>query len=333
MFYPDLSSSLAAVAGELKGKKVAVLGHMRPDGDCIGSQVGFCRILRALGIDAVCVNEDRVPRRLDFLVGDTPFFRAEAFDGAGRAAVTVDCADQARAGEILRQTFPEIFANIDHHISNTQYAQRNLIESNSAATAEILAGASFDNGWPIDPVTAQALYVGIATDTGQFRFPSTTERVFAISGRLLASGADPAAASDELYERESLGKMQLLQRFLASLRIECEGRICLGRLKQMDFDETGTTSEDTEGVVDYARAIAGVDIAGVLEERGGGVKGSLRCKNTVYRVDQVARQFDGGGHSCAAGFNSNRPLEELYPTLLEALQEQLARVDQTAGAK
>lgn len=329
MFYPDLSASLRRIAGELQGKKVAVLGHMRPDGDCIGSQVALCRAFRTLGIDASCVNADRVPRRLAFLVGDTPFHHGESFRPDGHLAVTVDCADEGRGGGLLQDQFPEVFANIDHHISNTQYGRHNLIESDSAATAEILAGIFLDNGWTIDPTAAQSLYVGIATDTGQFRFPSTSRRAFIISGELLGRGADPATASSELYERESMGKMQLLQKFLASLKMECGGRVCIGFLSGPFFQETGTSSEDTEGIVDFARSIDGVDVAVVLEERDDGIKGSLRCKKNAFRVDQIARHFNGGGHSCAAGFNTDGSLQELYPRLLQALQQQLEEVDAT----
>lgn len=327
MLYPDLSPAIRQLVDELRGKKVAVLGHMRPDGDCIGSQVGLCRVLLAQGITAVCVNADRVPRRLQFIVQDTPFLQAKDFVFDGHLAITVDCADQERTGETLQRVFPKITINIDHHISNTLYGVHNFIESKSAATAEILGGVALDNGAKIDPTTAQAFYVGIATDTGQFRFPSTTRRVFSISGRLLDRGADPAAASNELYERESLGKMRLLQKFLASLKMECNGRACIGFLSAGFFEETGTTSEDTEGLVDYARSIDGVDIAGILEERPEGIKGSLRCKNTDYRVDQVAARFHGGGHACAAGFNSDLSFKEFYPTLLETIQQQLDRVD------
>lgn len=327
MFYPEMSAALRVLSEDLKGKKVAVLGHMRPDGDCIGSQVGFCRVLQGEGIDAVCVNADLVPRRLEFMVQDTPFFQENDFAPDGHLAITVDCADRERIGKRLQEIFPEIFANIDHHISNTRYALHNFVESRSAATAEILAGVALNNGWKTDPVTAQAFYVGIATDTGQFRFPSTTRRVFSIAGRLLDRGADPSAASHELYERESLGKMRLLQKFLSSLRMECQGRVCIGFLSSSFFAETGTTSEDTEGLVDYARSIDGVDMAGVLEERPDGIKCSLRSKSEAFRVDLVAKRFAGGGHTCAAGFNSTLPLKELYPELLQAIQEQLARID------
>ena len=179
-----------------------------------------------------------------------------------------------------------------------------------------------DNGLPIDAATAQGLYVGILTDTGQFRFNSTSRRTFLLAAELLARGADPAEAGYELYERETAGKLQLLQRFLASLRFECGGRVCIGLLPDGVFADTGTTPEDTEGMVDYARAIDGVDIGVLIEERPDGIKASLRAKDPAYRLDLVAAQFNGGGHACAAGLNlKGETLGSFYPRLVAALAE------------
>jgi bifunctional oligoribonuclease and PAP phosphatase NrnA len=327
MFYPELSPRFVAMLGELDGQRVAVVGHARPDGDCIGSQVPLCRLLRARGIDAICVNSDPVPRRLAFLVGDTPFYQLPHPEAEGRVAVFVDCADPVRPGLQVGALYPSIFLNIDHHVSNTDYAERNLVEADSSATAEILAGLMLDNDLPIDRLSAQNLYVGIATDTGQFRFPSTTARVFEIVSRLLALGAHPAAASAELYERESSAKLALLQRFLASLKLEGDGRICVGLLPQSVFDETGATSEDTEGLVDYARSVDGVQVGVLIEERAGSIKGSLRAKEPSVRVDRVAAQFGGGGHAAAAGLNAKgATLDSFYPQLVEAICRQLDAV-------
>ena len=121
--------------------------------------------------------------------------------------------------------------------------------------------------------------------------------------------------------------MKLLQAFLASLRLECGGRVCVGTLPQGVFEQTGTTGEDTEGLVDYARAIDGVEVGVLLEERPGMTKGSLRAKNPALRLDQVAAQFGGGGHACAAGLNPKEPLADVRPRLLAALEAALARVD------
>ena len=145
-------------------------------------------------------------------------------------------------------------------------------------------------------------------------------------GRLIACGAEPVEAGYHIYERESFGRMKLLQHFLSSLRLECGGRVCVGILPLGIFEQTGTTAEDTEGLVDYARAIDGVDIGVLLEERAGMTKGSLRGKDPSLRLDRVAAQFGGGGHACAAGLNPKEPLAVVQPRLLAALAETLARV-------
>src|SRR5262249_27256912 len=151
-------------------------------------------------------------------------------------------------------------AVIDHHLSNVGFGTVNLVDSASAATCEILAGVFFDNDLQVDAQAAQALYTGILTDTGQFRFNATSRRCFVLAGELVARGAPPAEAGFELYERESEGKLRLLQIYLASLKLECGGRVCIGTLKDGVFAATGTNAEDTEGLVDYARSIDGVDV-------------------------------------------------------------------------
>lgn len=329
-FYPTLSREFARLLATLQGRKVAVIGHARPDGDCIGAQVALARVLAATGHETVCVNADVVPRRLQFLTRETAFIQVDAARQLSRdyAAVFVDCADHARVGDRLKAHFAQPTAVIDHHLSNLGFAEFNLVDSGSAATCEILAGVFFDNALPVDAPTAQALYTGLLTDTGQFRFHSTSRRCFLLGGELVARGANPTEAGYELYERESLGKLQLLQRFLSSLRLECDGRVCIGTLPEGVFEATGTSAEDTEGLVDYARSIDGVEIGALIEERpNGAVKASLRAKEPIFRVDLAAAQFNGGGHACAAGLNLKSGAENFYARLVAVLAERLAAVD------
>jgi phosphoesterase RecJ-like protein len=328
-FYPNESPLFAAAVEQLKGKKVAVCGHLRPDGDCIGSIVAVVRVLKSLGLDAIGINRDEVPATLKAFVGETPLILASDFQLDGHVAVTVDCADKKRIGDRLIELFPEVALNVDHHISNKAYAQENLIIATASATAEILAGFYMDLGYEIDAVTAQALYVGIATDTGQFRFPSTTPETFEIARRLCEYGAQPSVAAHELYECETFAKIKLLQNFLNSLSMEFDNRVCVGLIENGVYAETGATIDDSEGLVDYARSIAGVDIGVLIEDRDGALKGSLRAKNPFYRVDQVAKQFDGGGHACAAGLNvENSSIKAFYPQLMEALGKHLEALGQ-----
>ena len=327
-YYPQESMQFAACLKSLKGKSVLVLGHERPDGDCIGSTVALVRILRLSGVNAIGVNQDAVPKNLQSFVGDTQFVAAESLKNTGQNVLTVDCADPKRVGAYLQSTFPIISLNIDHHISNRLYASENIVVSNAAATAEILAAIAIDLGLEFDAVTAQALYVGIATDTGQFRFASTRAQTFEIVQSLIKRGANAAEAALHLYERESFGRLRLLQRFLESLFLEMDGRICIGLIDDGVYAETGTSVQDAEGLVDYARSIDGVAVGVLVESRGGVLKASLRAKDARYRVDQVARQFNGGGHASAAGLNvEGMTLVELVQALIEALTKQIATAD------
>ncbi len=326
-YFPEHSEVFKEAIGAIKGKPVAILGHIRPDGDCIGSQVGLARCLRAQGFDVVCYNEHIVPPNCSSFVGDTPFFQAEAGVDPGRIAISVDCADRKRLGQILQDAYPEVYLNIDHHISNTLYGTHNIIDGHASAAGEILGGMILDLKMPMDPVAAQALYVGIATDTGQFRFSSTTKDTFEICCHLMEQGADPAKAALALYEQESPAKLALLQQFLASFYYVCDGKACIGILDEQAWKESGARKEDTEGLVDYARSIEGVDIGVLLEEREGSVKGSFRAKDPIMRVDLLAKEFNGGGHACAAGFNPDCTLAELRPKIEAALKEHFASLE------
>ncbi len=327
--YPQLSAAFSRMLADLQGQAVAVVGHARPDGDCIGSQVAVALALRARGFDVICVNPDPIPRRLLFLTEGMEFLRTDAVLARSepRAAIFVDCADHARAGERLKAHFPRPAAVIDHHLSNAGYARHNLLDSASAATCEILAGIFLDLGFAIEAQAAKALYTGILTDTGQFRFNSTSRRCFVLAGELVARGASPSEAGYNLYERETVGKMRLLQHFLGTLTLECGGRACIGTLPAGVFETTGACAEDTEGLVDYARCLEGVDVGALIELRADGtVKASLRAKEPAYRMDLVAAEFNGGGHACAAGLSLKAGAAEFYPRLVAAIAARLAAV-------
>ena len=389
MYFPTHTPLFRALLDALPARPIAIIGHARPDGDCIGSQIALARVLRALGHEAICVNGDPVPRRLRYLLPpDLPFHRPDelrsstgfqpvgliggmgilpmivfgtragspcyfcggavhglearaTFQTHGLAAratqpaqpstdwraIYVDCSDHDRAGAKAKLRFPAPIGCIDHHLSNIGFTPHNIIAPDAAATCEILAGIFLDLNLPIDPITAKALYAGINTDTGQFRFNSTTPLTFKLAAELVARGADPSEAGYEIYERESWGKLQLLQTFLGTLKLECANRACIGILPNGIFEKTNTTAEDTEGLVDHARCIDGVEIGVLIEERpDGAIKASLRAKNPAMRVDLIAAQFGGGGHACAAGLNYKTPIptEEFRARLIAAITAQLA---------
>jgi phosphoesterase RecJ-like protein len=245
----------------LKGRKVAVLGHMRPDGDCIGSQTALCRMLLAEGVDALCVNRDRIPPNLVPYAEGVTFIKGADYDAADRVAVTVDCADASRVGTELLAKFPAgILANIDHHASNPDYAQTNIVVREAAATCHILAAGALAQGLTVDAVTAKALHLGILTDTGRFCYRSTTADVFAIIAELVRRGADPAEANYRVFEQESRGKLELTKRFLNTILFHEDGKICSGELTQADYAATGTSKEDKEGLVEFPRSVEGVEM-------------------------------------------------------------------------
>src|SRR6185295_352925 len=292
--------------------------------------VALARVLAARGHDVICVNADPVPRRLLFLVKGLNFLRTDdvLVTTEDRAALFVDCADHGRPGERLKIRYPTPIAVVDHHLSNVGFAEFNLVDRASAATCEILAGVFLDNGLTVDAQSAQALFAGILTDTGQFRYEATSRRCFLLAGELLARGARPAEAGYELYERETLGKLRLLQHFLASLKLECGGRACIGTLPPGIFESTGSNGEDTEGLVDYARSIEGVEIGALIELRAdGSVKASLRAKDPSLRVDRIAALFNGGGHASAAGLNLKTGTENFPARLVAAFAERFAALD------
>ena len=324
------SASFAELIRQLEGFSVLVLGHRRPDGDCIGSQVALTRILRAMGTNAIAVNNDPVPRTLQKFVGDTPFTDPQGIEAGDYKIVTVDCADHARVGDELRERFPSVFLNVDHHVSNTKFAEHNFVLSDASATGEILAKFFFDSDLEVDQTTADALYLGICTDTGQFCYSGTNAAVFEVCRKLCESGCNPSMVAHELYEREKPGRIQLLQKFLASFRMEFNDSVCIGSIREDFYQETGTKPEDAENFVDYARSLEGVEIGVLVEDRNGKLKGSFRAKDKKYRVDLLAKQFSGGGHACAAGFNVEVPFDEFYPNLVNSIGEHL-KIAQNGG--
>jgi len=324
------SASFAELIRQFEGSSVLVLGHRRPDGDCIGSQVALTRILRAMGTNAIAVNNDPVPRTLQKFVGDTPFTDPQGIEAGDYKIVTVDCADHARVGDELRERFPSVFLNVDHHVSNTKFAEHNFVLSDASATGEILAKFFFDSDLEVDQTTADALYLGICTDTGQFCYSGTNAAVFEVCRKLCESGCNPSMVAHELYEREKPGRIQLLQKFLASFRMEFNDSVCIGSIREDFYQETGTKPEDAENFVDYARSLEGVEIGVLVEDRNGKLKGSFRAKDKKYRVDLLAKQFSGGGHACAAGFNVDVPFDEFYPNLVNSIGEHL-KIAQNGG--
>lgn len=331
-YFPELAERFSELFASIANDRVLVLGHARPDGDCIGSQVALVRLLRSQGVDAVALNADPVPEALSFLLSETMVeeLSQESLDGS--PLLFVDCADERRIGpnaSTLIEGF-NYLGSIDHHISNTDYAKLNIVDAGAAATCEIIAGLAFDFGWDVDALTAQCLLTGIMTDTGRFGYAATSARVFDLCSKLVECGARPQVTAQSLYGNEPFSRLKLLQRFLSSLRTEFDGRLGVGKLVQSDFLDTEAKYEETEGFVDFTRSIRGAMVGVYLEERKTTVKASLRAEDAAFRVDLIAREFGGGGHACAAAFSTDMTLDEVEPKIVEAIGrriEELEKVD------
>ncbi|OHE71370.1 MAG: hypothetical protein A2007_01340 [Verrucomicrobia bacterium GWC2_42_7] len=321
IFETDTSIKFKKLIFSLRGKKVLVIGHVRQDGDCIGAQVALCRCLNAIGAHAQITYDDPIPRVLKPFVGDTPTLSVGDIPNDAFVPITVDCAEAFRCGKTISQRFPTIFLNIDHHhLSNPGYAVHNLVE-NEAATCAMLAKYFFEGGFPIDKISAQALLLGIAMDTGRFLYPATTADTFSLAAKLVRLGANPAMIDNLVFNNDSIGRIRLLQRFLSSLQMEFNSNVCIGRLSSRDYKEAGAIREDSEGFVTYTRSIQGVKVGVFLDDSLGFLKASLRTDNPAYKVNDFAKQFGGGGHICAAAFNIQQDIDSFYPTLIEKLAE------------
>ncbi len=322
MYYPEQSQRFASWLKSMQGRSLVVISHARPDGDSIGSLVAMTRLLRASGVDAVGVNPDRVPRVLRFLMEGTEVYENGNIPEGRDGAVLVDCADQFRIGKELSEKLPVLTGNIDHHLSNQGFADLDLVVPDAAATCEILAGLALDVGLEIDARTADALYAGILTDTGQFAYGNTTPRSFQLSDILSRKGANTAVVASQLYENETFERIRLLARFLSRLQLYENGKICMGYVTQQDYDETGTASEDAEGFSSYTRSLQGVELGVFLESKPEGIKGSFRTRTPAIRADLLAARFNGGGHASAAGFYvTGHTIETLWQEILVAARE------------
>ncbi|HEX5397733.1 MAG TPA: bifunctional oligoribonuclease/PAP phosphatase NrnA [Verrucomicrobiae bacterium] len=295
----------------IRGSKTfCIVGHVRPDGDCIGSQLGFALALRNEGKKVSCWNEDAVPQKYKFLNHDGLFQkpkRGRKFD----CVIATDCASferLGRAGKCIADR--KIFINIDHHESNTRYADVNWVSAREPSCGELIYRLLKTARWPITKPIADCLFTAISTDTGSFQYPTTRPGTFHTAGELVGRGANLAKICDEVYQSYPLARARLLKRVYGGFRLTHRNQIGWFWLKRLDFARTGGESEDTEGLIDHIRNIEPVVVACVFEElEPNQIRISLRSKSDQVNVNEIAAQFGGGGHPAAAGAKiSGKPL-------------------------
>lgn len=295
-----------------------IFSHKNLDGDAIGSQVALCRFLLNQGINAKCVFIDPIPNNLIFLIKNIPYLDQKSFLNIKNAYyIYLDCASINRVGlDFLVNYKEKPYINIDHHISNTYFAKYNIINIKAYATCEILYNIMFNyDQKSIDPLMAQALYTGIATDTNQFTIIKKSSNILNICDNLIKLGANPDKISLNLYHNYNIKEIYLLKNFLNSLKIVYD-KVCIG------YIDTPVLIYNKLNLIQYTYCIKNILIGILLENKKNYIKGSLRSINPKMRVDLIANKFDeGGGHPMAAGFIHKGNMEEVEFLLMQYLKE------------
>ena len=298
---------------------------MRPDGDCVGSQLGLALALQNLGKEVHCWNEDAVPQKLLFLDAKRliqPPQRGFKFD----CVIATDCASFERLGKVgdcIRDRGTLIY--IDHHQSNTQYGDLNWIAAREPSTGELIYRLLQAARWPVTRPIADCLFTAVSTDTGSFQYPTTNPETFQVAGDLVEGGANLGKICDEVYQSFPLSRVRLLKILYNRFHLTYENRIAYFWLKQSDYTSTGADTSDSEGLIDHLRAIEPVVVACLFEQVEPELtRISLRSKSAAVDVNAVAAQFGGGGHKAAAGARiSGKPLA-IQRRVLAAVKRSLA---------
>ena len=334
LVFSDRELALEVLRG---AAKLIVVSHEHPDGDALGSLVAAQRMLTALGKDClmfIAEGEFPLPYEYRFLPLDR-LVTAAPEDLDERTVVFLDCGNVERspAAEVLQQG-SGLTVNIDHHHDNTRFADVNHVDPTASCTAEMVWDLMHALEVELTLPIAEALYIGVITDTGCFMYENTGPRAHIMAAELIDGGVDVHAMYQRVYEGVPFGKLALLSRGLARVERYDDGRLTITQLSAEDFGQAGAEESYTEGVVDHLRAVRGTVMAAVVrdrlvapgeaEEADDGArlrKVSLRASDSRVDVSAIAREQGGGGHRAAAGFSTTLPWDDL----VEFLREQLAR--------
>jgi phosphoesterase RecJ-like protein len=327
----DTTTGREEVLAELRtGEKFLLTTHENPDGDALGSLVAMNEILRALGKDTVMfLSEEEFPLPYEYrwlpLDGACHTLPEDAEE---RTIVFLDCGNVDRMPVSFLGRDDAHIVNIDHHHDNTLFGTANLVVDGASSTAEIIWQLNKDLGVELTTEIAEALYVGLVTDTGKFQYENTTATCHLMAADLLAHGVEVHEIFRRLYENVPRPKLELLARVLSRIEYFDDGRLTVSYILRSDYEETGADENYSEGIVDHMRALEGTVVAALVREqlkegRAGVLKVSLRASADEVDVSVIAREEGGGGHRQAAGFSTTRTREELIEFLRAEIAAQL----------
>ncbi|MCD8077004.1 MAG: bifunctional oligoribonuclease/PAP phosphatase NrnA [Lachnospiraceae bacterium] len=298
----------------------AILGHIHPDGDCVGSCLGLRSYLRTVKPALrVQVYLEPFAGEFHFLTGadavSPDFCEEKSYD----VCFALDCSDRERLGDAVRYLdAAKRTVCVDHHITNEGFADVNVIRPQASSTSEVLAELMEPE--KVDQATAECLYLGIVHDTGVFKHSNTSERTMQIAGALLAKGVSSSQIIDDTFYRKTFAQNRILGCALLAAELRLDGRLIASCVTGDDLARCGVTNRDLDGIIDQLRVTEGVEVAVFLYEAGAGeFKVSLRS-NDLVDVSRIARSFGGGGHVKAAGCTASGACAEILEriTALEA---------------
>jgi len=301
--------------------------HVRPDADAIGSEIAMAGLLEQLGKKVRIVNASVVPTRLEFIDPDkkclqigSQISEAEAADTDVHMILDTSAWGQlAEVGRVFKKTKAQKIV-IDHHIFAEDLGALNLKDTEAEATGALVFQFAEAMGLAITPVIGTAIYCAIATDTGWFRFPSTTGETMRTIGKLIDSGIQPAVLYKKLYEQFTLARIKLAGRVLSRMMLDCNGKLAWTFVTLVDYRETGAEPADTEDLVNECLTVGEVEAAFILiEQTNGNVKASLRSRSHID-VSGIAGSFGGGGHKQAAGAILPGPFADVENKILTAMR-------------
>ena len=311
-----------------KAEKIALVCHISPDGDTVGSALALRLALLALDKQVQLLCQDKIPDVLCFLPGAEAFRVPEEQEDGPDLLICLDVSDEKRMGSCAGLLGKACHtAQIDHHGTNTRYCTENVVDGSAPANCLIVYELLQRMGCAITPEIALCLAVGLSTDTGHLVYGSTTPEAFRVMGELVEAGAPIAEAYRRLYRERPPRQVALLAKALHSLTFHHEGKITSIRLTQQDFADCGALGEDAEIIVNYGLDVLGVRMCVFAREQADGtVKLSLRAV-APCRVSGVAQRFGGGGHAQAAGATVQLPLDEAIARVVACMKEELEQAE------
>jgi phosphoesterase RecJ-like protein len=308
-----------------KANNVLLVSHVFPDGDALGSQLALAEILESLGKEPYCYCQEPVSAMYEFLPGSEKIKNElpgiKQFD----AAVAVDCGDRFRLGQAmdtLLQIHP--FIVIDHHAGHREFGDIGWVEADRSSTAEMIFDLALALNADVTYNAAYCLYTAIVSDSGSFKYDSTSAYTFQVASHLLNRGVVPSEVAGKLFDNYSANRLRLLEKVLGSLELYANGQIAIISATSEMFEASGAKREDTEEFINLPRALRSVKVAAFLRDTPEGfIKVSLRAKGECD-VSQVALKYGGGGHRNAAGYSvKDKTMAETRDELLLEIKRRL----------